>query len=185
MQVPDRERKEDELTRHDGNRARDGNGRVARRARVLDLPHAPNRQRGRQILHDAQQDHDAARAAQHEIHRHEELAQPPQDPVTLEVLVQRQQRADVRAARQQAQHPDDEEVVRHHGVHARQANGLDRDAREHLLVGEGEEEFARDGRGVWRVKVLAQDDERGQDEGRAGRDDEREEDARTRDACVG
>ena len=46
--------------------------------------------------------------------------------------------------RKEGQHPDNEEVIRDHAVHLREADNLDADTREHLLVAEGKEEFAGD-----------------------------------------
>ena len=44
--------------------------------------------------------------------------------------------------REKRKHPDDEEMVRHHGLHFCQTDALDSDTRYDLLIGEGEEEFS-------------------------------------------
>lgn len=46
--------------------------------------------------------------------------------------------------RQEAEHPDDEEVVGDHGVHFRKANGLDANSRYELLVAEGVKQLGED-----------------------------------------
>ena len=50
----------------------------------------------------------------------------------------------MRACGQQAQHPDEEEVVWNHSVHLCKPDSLDADSLYDLLVGEGAEEFAGD-----------------------------------------
>lgn len=47
-------------------------------------------------------------------------------------------------SREQGQHPNNEEMVGDHGVHFREADGLEADAFDDLLVGEGVEELAGD-----------------------------------------
>lgn len=66
-------------------------------------------------------------------------------------------------------------MVGYHGVDAGEADDLDADTLEELLVGEGGEDATRDvagGEGA----VFADDDEGGEEEGEGGGDDEGEED---------
>jgi len=81
------------------------------------LPHACNRQCVCHVLHNGHEDKNPRDARQDQIDEHEKLAQPAQDPVALEVVDEGEQGGDVGSGRQQRQHPDDEEVVRHHGLH--------------------------------------------------------------------
>jgi hypothetical protein len=72
-------------------------------------------------------------------------------------------------------HPDYEEVVGNHGVHFGEADGLDSNPVEDLLVGEGLQEFARDFCWVGCASVFPDDDDTAKDDGDAGGDDEGEE----------
>jgi len=74
--------------------------------------------------------------------------------------------------RKKRKHPDDEEVVWDHTIHLGQTDDLNADACEHLLVAEGEEEFARDFGG----EEGSEDDERREEERAAGGDNEGEKD---------
>jgi len=80
----------------------------------------------------------------------------------------------MRRCGKQAQHPYYEKVVRDHGRDFCEADRLDPDSCDELLVGEGGEQLARYGGGV--QVELSEDDEEGEGDGQAGCDDEGEED---------
>jgi hypothetical protein len=146
VHVPDTEGENDAIARKDGDGAGDGNGRVGRRAvvRRRERPHARHGQRGRHILEHSHKNKYTKHRAQRQIQQHEKLAQPAQDPVALEIVDEGQQRGEMGGGGEQREHPDDEEVVGHHGVEFGEADALDADAGEQLLVAEGEEQFAED-----------------------------------------
>lgn len=142
VQVPRGGGEDERVARDDGHgaevrQARVGRGgrRVGRAGGRVRVPHARDGQRrlGQVALHGAEHE-GAVRAAEGQVDEHEGLAQPAQHPVAPEVVHQRQQRRVVHRHGQQRQHPDEEEVVRHHLVHLRQPHHLDADARHDLLV---------------------------------------------------
>lgn len=86
MQVPHAQREEDAVARDDADGASERERRVGRgRALGTELPRARDREGGRDILHLREQDEDAGHAGDDEVDRHEDVAQPAEDPVAAEV----------------------------------------------------------------------------------------------------
>lgn len=177
MQVPGPEHEDDARGGDDGNGRDDGERLVAHGvlALLVLLPDAVHRQRGREALHVGLQDEDAVHDRQDQVDEHGELPQPAQHPVALEVLDQSQQGRECGCGAAEREQPDDEEVVGDQAAHAREADDLDGDAFDDLLVAEAGEDFAGERRGVAGVQFF-EDYDAGEEDGEAGGGDEREED---------
>lgn len=179
VEVPRGREEDDAVARDDGDGPRVRGPDVARVV-ALDLPGACGGQCGglEVLLHDLQHE-DAVHAAQHQVDEHEDLAQPAENGVGAEGGDEDEEGQVVHAHREEGQHPDDEEVVRHQGVDLREPHGLDADAVEDLLVREAIEELAPDDAegGLMRVEEgLLQDQGEGEGDGEDGGDDESEDD---------
>lgn len=178
VQVPGGEDKDDEVAGHDGNgadvrqRAVGAGGLAKVGGAVPDARHGQGA--GPRALGDGLQDKDARDGRQGEVDKHEELAQPAQDPVAAVVVDEGEQGGVVRGHGEQREHPDEEEVVGHERVHLGEADGLDADALHDLRVAVAVEELAADGRVL--AANLGKDDARGEDEGEDGGNHEGEED---------
>lgn len=98
------------------------------------LPDTRDWQRGRQTPYIRHEDENPQHDRQRQVHKHGKLPQPPQNPIALEILHQGQQRGERRASGEQREHPDYEHVVGDHGFVAREADDLDADAFDDLLV---------------------------------------------------
>lgn len=179
VQVPRAEEEDDARAGDDGDGGDDGEG--AARLRALGagvlLPDAGDGQRGREGLRVGLQHEDAVDDGQDKVDEHGELAQPAQEPVALEVLHEGEQGGEGGGGAAEGEQPDDEEVVGDHAVDARQADDLDGDALDDLLVGDAVEDLARDVGAALGVDLF-EDDEGGEEDGEAGRGDEGEEDLR-------
>ena len=111
------------------------------------------------------------------------MSEPPKDPVSLKVIDKGEQSGDMRGSGEDGQHPYNEKVVRDHCAHFGEADALNTDTRDDLLVAEGEEEFAED-LGLGFTPQLMQDDDAAEDDGYGGRYDERQEDLLAVSVCA-
>lgn len=142
MEVPSPE-DEDDCVSHDyGDGAGDGESGVGGGAAGGDFPDAAYGEAGLEVLGDGLEDEDGGDDAEEHVDEHEELAEPAEDPVALEVVDEGEEGGEVGCCGEDGEQPDDEEVVGDHGVHFGEADALDSDACDDLLVREGEEEFA-------------------------------------------
>ena len=112
-------------------------------------PDTGDRQSRRQVLRYGLKDEDPEYARETQVDEHEELTQPTKDPIPFEIIVQCQQSPDMSRCGKQGEHPDDEEVVRDHGLHFGKADALNANAGYNLLITEREEEFANYSASVW------------------------------------
>lgn len=172
VEVPSRETEDGAVAHDDGNGADVGKTGVGGCTFAPYVPDAGDREcLVVQTLGDSLKNEDAADARQRQVDKHEELAKPSNYPVPSIVVYKSKESSVVRGHGQERQHPDDEEVVRHHGVHLGQTNTLDANALKNLRVTVAIEEFSPD------ITCLApefgEDDCGGEDDGQAGRDHER------------
>lgn len=154
VQVPRGQQEHDGISGDDDDGADVGDRAVLpgrhRRRRRHPLKDAGDGERGvvDAVAHGAQDD-DAVQGAEHEVHEYEELPQPAEDPVAAEVVDEREQAGVVHGHGQQGEHPDEEEVVWHHGLDLGEPDALDPDARQDLLVRVRVEELAPQDAGLF------------------------------------
>lgn len=177
VQVPCTQSEDDGARGDDGNCPNHTESPVTlcRLALCVFSPDTPYRQCRRQILHVRFQHEHTKHNGQEHVDEHGELPQPPQNPISFEVLNQGHEGGEVGGGREERQHPDDEEVVGYHAVNLGQPHHLDADALDDLLVRETRQDLAGDV--ARRLGAdFGEDDEGGEDQREAGGDDEGEED---------
>lgn len=178
MQIQRPQHENQQAARDHRNRADDGQRRGGTRASLRrgGVPDAGDGHGLRQLLHDALQEDDAEGAREDEVGEHEALAQPAQDPVAAEVGDQRQEGCEVGGGGEEREHPDEEEVIWHHGVDFGEPHALDSDAREDLLIGQRQKKLSWDRPLAVKGSEFVEDDEDGEGEGKEGGYYEGEED---------
>lgn len=147
VQVPSRQRKNNNVADYDGPRANVASDGVFGRRLCQGRPRIPDTgdgQRRFDVVADAPQDVCAVDGAENQVHKHEELTQPPEQPVAAKVVDQREQRGVVYCHGEQRKHPDQEEVVRRQPGGQGEADRLQPNALKDLLIRIGREKLAAD-----------------------------------------
>ncbi|TLD24088.1 hypothetical protein PspLS_06972 [Pyricularia sp. CBS 133598] len=104
------------------------------------MPDAGDWQRRLDVVADTAQDVGTVDGAENQVHKHQELTQPPEEPVAAKVVNQSEQRGIVYRHGEQRKHPDEEEVSGGQG----EADRLQANALEDLLIRIGREQLATD-----------------------------------------